>query len=184
MSMHLMIDLETLGVRPDARIIEIGVAAFRLDAEGVDKAFSVCLDVGMQGGTIDKGTIDFWLKQSDEARQHLVQAVKHPPREALDLLEAEFSPWGKFQGIWSHGPAFDMTILQTLYSKLGRSVPWSYQHTRDTRTLQLAVKLLGLPPVEYPKTGTSHSGVDDAVNQAVWVQRMVAALKTRTDPLA
>jgi exodeoxyribonuclease VIII len=181
--MHLMIDLETLGVRPDARVLEIGAASFYLDGDGPLKTFTVCLDVGRQNGSVDAGTVDFWLKQPEAARKHIYSSKKLPPIEALEAFEAAFTPWGEIKGLWSHGPAFDVTILQTLYARYGRAVPWSYKTVRDTRTLQFAVQQLGMKPAEYPSGGTMHAGDDDAANQALWVQRMVRQLRS-ADPLA
>jgi exodeoxyribonuclease VIII len=185
MATHIMIDLETLGVRPDARVLEIGACTFDPMGSGPIEQFSVGLDVSRQPwGTVDPGTIDFWLKQPDEARLHIAEAKKLDPRAALEEFEAAFSPWGQITGVWSHGPAFDITILQTLYARVGRAVPWNYRHVYDTRTLQLAVQAAGGEAAAYPKGGTAHSGVDDAVNQAVWVQRMFKSLPKAVDPLA
>lgn len=187
---HLMFDLETLGVRPDAAIVEIGACLFDPHGEGPLRTFSVCLDVTRQGGSVDSGTVDFWLQQSEAARLHLVKASKLPTLEALDAFEAFLQPTGAITGVWSHGPAFDVTILQSLYNRVCRPVPWNYRHIRDTRTIMEAVKLLGLPEPQYPKDGTAHSGIDDAVNQAVWVQRAYKAICTAgatlpgADPLA
>lgn len=168
---HLMIDLETLGVRPDAAVVEIGACLFDPMGDGASKTFSVCLDVSRQGGSVDAGTIDFWLKQPEASRKHLADASKLPTLEALEAFEAFMQPTGAITGVWSHGPAFDITILQSLYNRARRPVPWNYRHIRDTRTIMEAVKLLGLPEPQWPSGGTTHSGIDDAVNQAVWVQR-------------
>lgn len=185
---HLMLDIETLGVRPSARVIEIGWATFDPFGNGVLKSGSVAVDVGSQAyGTIDAGTVDFWLKQPDGSRLALAKAKKVSIREAIELLDKELSPWGQFTGVWSHGPAFDVTILQGHYDRLGRGMPWSYKAVRDTRTLAEACKLvLGHVP-EYPRIaeGADHTGEADSVNQAVWVQRMYSALHNDSDdPLA
>lgn len=180
-----MLDIETLGVRPSARVIEIGWAVFDPVGE-VIKSGSVAVDVGSQPyGTIDAGTVDFWLKQPDGARLDLAKAKKVSIKEAIDLLDKELGPWGQYTGVWSHGPAFDVTILQGHYDRLGRSMPWGYKSVRDTRTLAATLEMLGLPKAEYPTIGVSHSAEGDCVNQAVWVIRMNhALLNLVNDPLA
>ncbi len=187
MALHLMLDIETLGTRPSARVIEIGWATFDPVGEGVLKEGSIAVDVGSQAyGTIDAGTVDFWLKQPDIARLALAKAKKVSIKEALEYMDKELSPWGQFTGVWSHGPAFDVTILQGHYDRLGRSMPWSYRAVRDTRTLASTLDMLGVPKQDYPTGGgVAHSAVGDCVNQAVWVQRMNRALlEAFHDPLA
>lgn len=180
--LHLMIDLETLGVRSDARIIELGAAVFDINGDGVESAFSIALDVGTQGGSIDAGTVDFWLKQPDAARMNLAKAKKMKATEALDQFEKDLSPWGQFKGLWSHGPAFDVAILSSLYNRVGRGVPWGHKTIRDTRTLKFAVEQVGLKPMEYPTLGTMHTAADDCISQAKWVQGLVKQLRSM-DPL-
>ena len=186
MTVHLMLDIETLGVRPTARVIEIGWATFDPHGPGVIKSGAVAVDVGSQPyGSVDAGTVDFWLKQPEESRLAFAKAKKVSIREALELLDKELSPWGQFTGVWSHGPAFDVTILQGHYDRVGRGMPWGYKAVRDTRTLAYALDLVGLTKPEYPQVGVLHSAEGDCVNQALWVQQMVAKLGgDEADPLA
>lgn len=184
---HWMVDLETLGVRPDAAIIEIGAVSFDPYGDGVDKRFCVGVDVTRQGGSVDSGTLDFWLRQPDASRLHLADLEKLSLGDALDAMHAAFSPWGAVTGVWSHGPAFDVTILQSAYNRARKAVPWSYKAIRDTRTLAEAINIVGGSMPAYPKVGTGHSGVDDAESQALWVQAMYRELgrfKAVPDPLA
>mgnify|MGYP006408929027 CR=1 FL=1 len=71
--MHIMIDLETMGTRPDAPIISIGAVAF--DANGPLDSFYAGVNLGSSvnsGAKIDASTVLWWMQQSDEARAALV----------------------------------------------------------------------------------------------------------------
>jgi hypothetical protein len=192
--LHLMLDLETLSVRPTARIIEIGWATFDPHGVGVIKSGSVAVDVGSQSGSVDAGTVDFWLKQPDGSRLTIAKAKKLPVKEALEAMDKALGPWGAYRGVWSHGPAFDVTILQNAYDRFGRSMPWDYKAVRDTRTLAEACKVVAGTIPDYPREapGASHTGEADSINQAVWVQAMYRVLASynqsaksaEIDPLA
>ena len=107
------------------------------------------------------------------------------PADALNRLGDWFRNIecvGDIVGVWSHGPAFDITILSNLYNTcppdymLFRLPPWNYRTIRDTRTLVFALETAGLPVPPYPAEGTAHNALDDARNQAEWVRRMYGTL--------
>jgi len=75
--MHIMIDLETMGTRPDAPIIAIGAVSFDVDTDWVWRTFYVNIDLQSAvsaGAKIDPSTVMWWMKQSDEARRLLPPA--------------------------------------------------------------------------------------------------------------
>lgn len=67
---HVMLDLETLGTEHDAMIISIGAVAFRFDDVPIlaDRFFYTAVDIERSSGSISPSTVNWWLKQSDEAR--------------------------------------------------------------------------------------------------------------------
>ena len=75
--MHIMIDLETMGTRPDAPIVAIGAVAFRPDSQhkdgemelgGIYGTFYMTIDLAKsvrEGAVIDPDTVMWWMQQSD-----------------------------------------------------------------------------------------------------------------------
>lgn len=142
---HVMVDLETLGNRPDAAIAAIGAVAFtsrgiitgKTSAAGrgiVGEPFyrRVSLESSMMRATVDASTICWWLKQGEEARIEVADAKIH----IVDAL-ADFSAWMKFHdpaGVWGNGAAFDNVILRSAYTAWDIPAPWRYSQDRCFRT--------------------------------------------------
>jgi hypothetical protein len=86
--MDFMIDLETMGDKPDAVIASIAVTAFEIRTGKILGEFyekvdmQDCIDLGM---TISVGTIKWWLKQSLKARKEILIDIK-PLRSVLTHL--------------------------------------------------------------------------------------------------
>lgn len=178
--MDVMIDLETLGTRPDAAIIQIGAVLFEaknggrlLNGKGFNKHVRY-----MDGlGTIDHDTLVFWLTEHSAAKmgeelksaEHIVSvldAFTAWPQEAAGI------GWDAVQRVWAKPDTFDLPILRNAFVRIGRDVPWDRRATRDGYTLfDLAG---GQPTVDW--TGlTAHDALDDAIGQAMQVQKAMAA---------
>lgn len=170
--MHIMIDLETMGNRPDAPIIAIGAVAFDPDRQHSDGAFEtggvfsifyevVDLSCAVRdGANIDPNTVIWWMQQSDEARQ----AVTRRGIEPSVALE-RFPQWvGNFpvDGVWGNGASFDNVILAETYRRLDMAPPWPFWKDRCYRTVKSM-----FPDVPFERAGTHHNALDDARTQAV-----------------
>jgi len=79
--------------------------------------------------------------------------------------------WGA-KRVWSHGSAFDIIILEHIFGKIQKAVPWKFWEVRDTRTLFE----LGIDPVRPPVL--KHHALEDAWNQAVGVQNVYRVLRS------
>lgn len=160
---HIMIDLETMGTRPDAPIIAIGAVAF--DKDGVHDTFYLNVDLQSAvttGAKIDPSTVMWWLQQSKEARAAFdtkgVELVT-----ALDKLDAWFDMQvDGCDGVWGNGASFDNTILSESYKRLGFNPPWPFWKDRCYRTVKSMY-----PEVEMARGGTHHNALDDARSQAL-----------------
>ena len=116
--MHVMIDIETLSTRTDAVILQIGAVAFEPLFGGkvsVGDAYSRYVDFTNQPRHVDADTLIWWLEQ-DHARDVLVRGLRSD--DALDLAEVlqGFGEWYaglQPSGVWSHGAAFDIPILES-----------------------------------------------------------------------
>jgi exodeoxyribonuclease VIII len=160
----IMIDLETMGTRPDAAIVAIGAVAFDLETGTVGGRFYVSVDLGSsmeRGGTVDAATITWWMKQSDEARGAW-QDSPLPLSHALSRLSKFFTDYApESVRVWGNGAAFDNAILRNAYTQCGLRAPWKYTNDRCFRT----VRGLHPPAPALERAGTYHNALDDAVFQ-------------------
>ena len=166
---HIMIDLETMGTRPNAPIVAIGAVGFTKTEVRVDTAFEVNIDLEdaiRQGGVPSKSTQVWWAQQSQEAQD----AWKTNPHTVVDAL-AKFEQWlwtqGRLEGIWGCGSDFDNVLLSETHVRIGRKLPWRFYMNRCYRTM----KALN-PDVVMDRKGTYHRSVDDAISQAQHLVRM------------
>jgi len=177
MKSDIMIDLETLDVRPSATVLTIGAVKF--DPFGDDVAtpqaekFYVKVDIDScdrLGLTTSQSTLDWWSQQSKEAQDEAFSTEgRIPIHEAMNKLY-KFC-WGA-QRVWSHGSAFDIVICEYIFEKLQKSCPWNFWQVRDTRTLFD----IGINPNRPPVL--KHHALEDAWNQAVGVQNVLRTLRT------
>lgn len=168
---HVMIDLETLGRTPDAAIASIGAVLFdpRYGIKCAD-TFYVEIDWKASKRFVEKETVDWWRKQSKEARKCL--KGKTPLSEALEELDFwlpdDCRPWG-------NGPTFDISMLEHAFDQEQIETPWKFWNIRDCRTIKdiFESKRGGL---NGNFTGVKHNSLDDAKYQADWVCTMWANL--------
>lgn len=157
----VMIDTETLGTKPGSAILSIGAVMFGMDGLGeqfyAPIELSSCADVGL---TIDPATVEWWMRQSDEARAAAFPSSASP----IWCVLVDFSMWFASQGAkypWCHGAGFDVPLLDAAFKACGMKSPWEFWNTRDTRTLY------DLAGVKVDRRGgTHHHALDDAINQA------------------
>ena len=174
MSKHLMVDLETLAVSPNATILSLGAVHFDPWGFGHDDELYFKIDLDEQDSLhreIDPNTLNWWSKQDPLIMEEAFSAYDRIPlSEAINQFH-KFA-WG-CQGFWSHGASFDLVILENLYRQLNKPLPWNYWQLRDTRTLFD----LGYNP-EMP-TGSKHDALQDAIRQAIGVQTIYTKLKIK-----
>ena len=174
---NIMLDLETMGVGPNAAIVAIGAVEFVLPVKEsmatvgrigeITREFYRTVDLQSSvdaGGVIDPSTVMWWLEQSDEARAELTrEAGRENIAGALQL----FREWlgGRDCLIWGNGASFDNVILGSAYTKLSGIdfVPWKFRNNRCYRTVKALNKHIPADEVG----GVAHNAVDDAKYQAL-----------------
>lgn len=165
----VMLDLETLGTDPGCIILSVGAARFNPRKVGITDQFHVRLNVAQQvlhGAKPAQGTLDWWKKQSDDAK--MVFLMRETPLP--DALEMFNNFCGSAIKIWGNGPSFDVGLLKDLYLRIGMRWPFDYWAERDFRTVKdMTTDLL-------IRHGTFHNAMDDAVTQALHVQKVYTAL--------
>jgi hypothetical protein len=161
---NVMLDLETWGTSPGAAIRSIGAVMFDpISGEmGADFYTNVddasCLKAGLM---MDGSTVDWWSKQSQQARDSLLT-------DQVSIKDAllSFNKWvrdnrGMF--VWSQGANFDEPIITAAMRAVNVPVPWKFWDVRDTRT---AYDMARFSARSVKRTGTYHNALDDAHHQA------------------
>jgi hypothetical protein len=179
MNTDIMIDLETLDVLPTATILTIGAVKFDPFGDDVKEPqcekFYVRVDLDSCdaiGCTVSQATLDWWASQSQAAQNEAFDPNNRIPiTDAISQLY-KFC-WGA-KRVWSHGAGFDVVILENLFRKIGKAIPWQFWEVRDTRT----IFDIGINPNRPPVL--KHHALEDAWNQAVGVQNVYKALRTST----
>jgi hypothetical protein len=145
-----------------------------------------CLDAGM---AVSGGTLKWWAEQGDDARKR-VFGGETSMREALndfsDFVNMVATDWPAQEDspvtrdevcVWGHGPAFDNALIRNAFHRFGYVVPWSFRNDRCNRTfVALAEEQLGQFSPELERIGTFHNALDDAITQAMHIQKLNAVL--------
>lgn len=155
---NVMIDLETYSTRYNAAIASIGAVKFQgdeiLDTFYCTVAADSCKAMGLH---FDKETLDWWSRQSKEARQALL-------KDNVDLKTAlrEFAVWYGDRSLptWGNGAGFDNVIMDNAYRSAGMTRPWLPWEDRCFRTMKNIVNI----PIDA-RQGVYHNALDDAMHQ-------------------
>lgn len=177
---EVMMDLETLSVRPNATILIIGAIKFnrgetwseQVDEKGLKKLdyfyvrikLDSCKSIGMH---IDPATQKWWDEQETSVKY---EALANPDRVTISTALRSFSKWfgnNPRTKIWGNGSSFDCTILGEAYKLCGMEKPWKFWLERDLRTIMDLgdVRVCDLP--QYQK----HNALYDCYRQIIGFQR-------------
>jgi len=167
----ITIDIETMGVKPDAQILSISAIAFNPFEITTDFTTNPKLDLLLSldeqaHRSQDDDTCWWWTMRSPEVQAKIFNDVgRVPVPEALDSL-IKFC-WQKNR-IWCQGPTLDITLLTHIFAEYGKGVPWGYGAVRDSRTL------LDLVYIEAPEA--THDSIEDCIRQTKMVQEALSKL--------
>lgn len=165
----VMLDIETLGTKPGCVVVSIGAATFMPNRgrEGIGSRFYRTLELEQQterGLTIEGGTFQWWLGQSDEAFRSSFKCETAPVHAF-----AEFAEWYKEEGglvLWAQGQDFDPPILAAAMNNFMVSPPWKFYQQRDTRTFYDVARMRGgFNYKDVPRLNVHHNALDDVEHQ-------------------
>ncbi len=175
MTMHAVIDLETMGTAPTSAIVQIGARAFDPELGLQPRAGSgypmysnfldvkvdlqSCIDAGL---TVDGDTVMWWLRQPKTAQNRLLDGDPVPLNAALLRLK-QWVDIHKVVHVWSHGANFDPPILDNAHRRLGLSAGWRYYNIRCSRTI---IEASGMKREDIPSNPTPHDALADAEHTA------------------
>lgn len=180
---EIMLDLETISVRPDASIVIIGAIKFKrgekydekktyedLDSKNVFYrriTLDSCKSIGLRE---DEETKEWWSQQDEDVR---FEALDHPDRVTIKEALKDFSKWFMYSScIWGNGSSFDITILGEAYAKCGMKPPWKFWLVRDLRTL---FDLGRIRMKDLPDNGKHHA-LHDCYRQIIGLQKSLKNL--------
>jgi exodeoxyribonuclease VIII len=172
MTIHAMIDLETLSTRPDAVILSLGGIKFDPYTQNQPHDplyFKVDVDSQTNMGRhVMQETLDWWATQPEKIQE---DALGEQDRISLEECVRSINKWSVGVDVfWCQGPLFDYAILQNLYAQLEKPVPWQYWSIRDSRTL------FSLFREQEVAKQDAHNALADCDYQAKKVQRYYKAL--------
>ncbi len=192
MAIHVMLDLETMGVGMSPAITEIAAVSFDPYSDesngdvfhtGVSLVSSILL-----GLDIDQSTIDFWRNQSDEAKQATIRSQENSRRLKGALYDLFFFlDVAKQQSgqddirIWGNGVLSDNLWIMSACKRVGITFEDHIRHWQhsDFRTLmEVCEATTGFNPKKQLKNdGVLHNPVDDCRYQIKCVQAAFDKIK-------
>lgn len=179
MSIHVMLDLETMGNTSNAAIVSIGAVVFNPVTGELGSDFEQVINLNSSAyyGDLDASTVTWWLTQSEEARAiFLRDTPKASLKDALLELNQWFADLGDAKEIqvWGNGSGFDNVILTNAYKAVRIKPNFTHWNDRDVRTIvEMGRSILGIDPkTKLEREGTHHSALDDAKFQAKYVSEI------------
>lgn len=176
--LDVMVDCETLGTVPGCVPLSIGAVGFDEDELSMHEFYVVihrptCEDAFL---SISKSTLEWWERQSPEAREVLEQSLDEqrslPLKAALGRLNTFLGRFGGARDVrlWGNGSDFDNALLACAYDAAGVQLGWKFWNNRCYRTLKNLA-----PEVTAQREGTYHNALDDAKTQARHLQQVLKA---------
>lgn len=176
--LHVMLDLETMGIEPDSAIVAIGAVKFNPWADTVGTLgdpddtqyqhffctvdLSSCIDNGLH---VSGSTVDWWIQQEKAAQESLFAKPRY------DLLTAlsQFWVWYGQASLptWSNGASFDCVLLTSAYRKMHGFAPFKFWDHRCYRTMKALIN------VPFDEPSIKHHALEDAKAQAVHLQKLM-----------
>jgi len=172
----VMLDIETLGTEPGCMIRSIGAARIKDWRITETKEWTVDLDdCAKLGLRIEPGTVRWWMRQNQEAREKMAL----PGGSSLRGVLLAVTAWvGDFDTIWSQGASFDFPILKHCYSVVGVALPWKFWQERCFRTLK---QLVPPSPTITRGDSDSHKAERDAFFQSLQLLNIMQKLSPREE---
>lgn len=165
----IMLDLETLGLRPGAVVLGVGAVAFDRRTWRIESTFYQEISIASScalGLVADPQTVAWWAAQGEEARAILAPERQAEAKDVAHIAKV-YVDWHRLHAgprdpVWAQGSDMDPPIWAEVIERAGLEVPWRYGAKRDTRT---AYDVLGLDPARVPREGIHHNALDDALHQ-------------------
>lgn len=179
--MDVMLDFETLGTSHNAVLCSAGLVRFNIengDIIATAHYFADPEDAVLHGRVIEPGTVMWWMKQSDAARDELFRGMDgalkwssflHHIIGFIEQSWKEMPPNEDPLRLWSNGSNFDISLLENALTQANIPATWPFRAARDMRTL---VDIARPFKSDVVREGVQHSALDDAIYQAKVVSQL------------
>lgn len=170
-----MLDLETLGTSPGC--IVLSIAAVEFTQTELVGSFHTHIDIEscyQAGLTLEPRTVLWWLDQSKDAQNAILQAKTAPLAQALKDFKKRFV-WNDLK-VWANGASFDFPILKAAHDAVGTVIPWAYYNEMDHRTMKNIIPRSIYKGLQV-KPDLAHDALSDAIAQAQTLQNIFHWLK-------
>lgn len=156
----LMIDIETLSTKKNAAVLSIGAVYFNRETGCTGDRFyaRISKESALEHGVYDDDTLEWWGKQSQEARDEAFGGTLTAYEVACSFRDF-IKPDTK---VWGNGSVFDITILESWFDANGVAVPWDFWNVRDVRTI---VDWFDIDVKSFTRDGVHHNAIDDCLYQ-------------------
>ena len=175
---HVSIDIEACG----EVLLSVGAVVFDPLTGGMPTVSSIKDSGGMEfygvlsaqpqmdrGLKMDGGAFEWWLKQSQQARDSL--ASPRDPEVVLSELHSFMARVGDCW-LWAYPTSFDLPVIERVCKTFGLRSPWKWTRTMDGRTLWRLACSLDPECAKVEKDGpAAHNALEDARQQARWFAR-------------
>lgn len=129
----MMIDIETLSLRSDAYVAQIGYSVANLDTgEFLDEGTIDLAHEGQEDRHQDDATIQWWLSQDKDTFITVFQGKNRISKEdAFKYLEGVVQKFG-VNSVWAKQASFDFAVLAHLWE--GKR-PWNFRAENEMRVM-------------------------------------------------
>lgn len=169
---NIMIDIETLGKKRGCPVLSIAAVQFDpLSGKTGDIFYErMSIDAALSYGMPETSTLQWWDRQSAEARDEAFNGTRLPIEVAAELRAFIHNACGWGCIPWGNGSVFDIVILEGWFDRVNPLkdsndediYPWKFWNIADLRTL---VRLSGIDVRSIPFTGDKHNALADALHQ-------------------
>ena len=166
---HILLDIESLGLRAGAAIIELSACAFCPETGKTGELFERLIEPQFPF-TADLDTLAWHASKGSWPRFGAAEDF-HAIGAALADFERWVAGFGTVDAFWSWGATYDFPLLQAAYDFSGVAVPWKYWQCRCARTVwQVAFG-------ERPHAVRTHNALNDALDSAADLMEAMGSLK-------
>lgn len=163
--LHIMLDLETASLEPNAAILQIGAVVFSGPESSSEFNTYVSLaSCETEGMHLSQATLDWWDRQNPQLRARVFGGTT-PIYNALESfhewVESLERKYGTAAHLWSNGADFDLPILKSAYQLFG-DYPFNFRNHRCYRTISALDERMK----SMFTNNTAHDALEDAKYQA------------------
>jgi hypothetical protein len=157
----IMVDLETLGLKPGSVILSLAAVPFNTYRNTpFYKIISIgsCREAGL---VVDDATLAWWDTQPTPTKVEAFSGSASLRDVLIEFSRFLDSVEGK-PVLWGNAASFDLKLLEAAYEAAGVKVPWDFRSERCYRTLKNIFPQVTSGPFD----GLKHNALADAKFQA------------------